>query len=171
MPFDHLSEEDKDKTLAWLETNVLNHPEHGKAVKKILKKVDPRVNFPEVDLEEAVDAKTKAQEEKIDKFLAEQKEKENKAYWSEKKSAALRDGLIKPEEVEDFHKWMVEEHLGNYERAAKMWHDEKHKSAEPTNYQERTSMQLPNNEGLFANPIKFARDEAYKFINERNRGH
>ena len=171
MPFDNLSEEDKDRTLQWLETNVLNHPEHGKAVKKILKKVDPRVNFPEVDLDDAYEAKTKAQEEKIDKFIAEQKDKENKAYWAEKKNKAIKDNLIKPEEVDDFHKWMVDEHLGNYERAARMWHDEKHAAAEPTNYHERTGVQLPSNKGLFENPVKFARDEAYAFINERNRGH
>lgn len=170
MALTDLSEEQKDKTLEWLESNVLNHPEYGKEVKKILKKIEPKVNFPEVDLEEVVHAKTKEQEEKIDKFLAEQKDKENKAYWNEKKKKAIEEGLIKAEEVDDFHKWMLDEHLGNYERAARMWHDEKHAAAEPTNYQERTGVQLPNEEGLFANPVSWARNSAMKAINEIRRG-
>ena len=168
---DNMDEDTLKSTLQWLETNVLKDPEVGPVVKRHIKKKAPNADFPEIEIEDAFNAKAKAQEEKIDKFLAEQKDKENKDYWAKKRDKALQDGLIKSEEVDDFHKWMVEEKLGNYERAAKMWHEEKHASAEPTNYQERTGIQLPNNEGLFANPVKFARDEAYKWMNERNRGH
>ncbi len=75
-------------------------------------------------------------------------------------------GLVKPEETKDFEKWMIDEHLGNYDRAARMWHDEKHASAEPTNYQDVTGISLPSDEGLFGNPIKWARDTSYKMINE-----
>lgn len=163
-----LPEEAKNNALDWLE-ELPNHPEYGHEIKRTLKKINPAINYPELDIEDKVSAKTKEQEEKIDKFLKEQRDKENKAYWGQKKQAAIEAGLIKDEEVEDFHKWMVEEHLGNYERAAKIWHDEKHAAAEPTNYQDMTGIQLPSHEGLFANPQRWARDEAMKSINEIKR--
>jgi broad specificity polyphosphatase/5'/3'-nucleotidase SurE len=165
-----LDPEQKDATLDWLENNVLNHPEYGKQVKRILKKVDTRVNFPELDAEDYVETKTKEQEEKLNKFLEEQKQKENKAYWDGERKKASEAGLVSEEERGDFEKWMVEEHLGNYQKAAKLWHEEKHAAAEPTNYQDVTGIQLPNDEGLFKNPIKWGRDAAYKAINDIKRG-
>lgn len=163
-----LPEDQKNAALDWLES-LPNHPEYGHEIKRTLKKINPAINYPEIDIEDKVSLKTKEQEEKINKFLEEQRTKENKEYWGKKKQAALEAGLIKEEEVDDFHKWMVEEHLGNYERAARMWHDEKHAAAEPTNYQDVTGVQLPSHEGLFANPTRWARDEALKAVNEIKR--
>jgi broad specificity polyphosphatase/5'/3'-nucleotidase SurE len=165
----NLPEEQKDQMLDWLESNVLNHPEYGKQVKKILKSIDSRVNFPEVDLEATFETKTKEQDEKIGKFVQEQKDKENKTYWEGQRKQAQDAGYVSGEERDDFEKWMISEHLGNYQRAARMWHDEKHAAAEPTNYQDMTGIQLPAGKGLFENPRKFARDEALSAINDLRR--
>lgn len=164
-----LPEDQLGPALDWLE-NLPNHPEVGKDIKRALKRANPNANFPEIDLEDHVQAATAKQAEEIAALRQEIKDKENKNFWEGKKRKVLDDGLVKPEEVEDFHKWIVDEHIGNYDRAAKMWHDEKHAAAEPTNYQDMTGLQLPANEGLFANPIRWARDEAMKSINEIRRG-
>ena len=163
-----LPEEQKDAALDWLES-LPNHPEYGNEIKRTLKKINPQIAYPEIDLEDRLQQSEKNRDEKLEKFLNEQRDKENKAYWSAKKKAALDAGLVKEDEFDNFHKWMIDEHLGNYERAAKMWHDEKHASAEPTNYQDFTGIQLPSHEGLFANPTRWARDEGMKAINEIRR--
>jgi len=166
-----LPEDQKNAALDWLES-LPEHPEYGNEIKRTLKKINPNIRYPEIDVEERLEARDKEREEKVSKFIQEQKDKENRAYWTAKKNAALEAGLIKEDEVEAFHKWMIDEHVGNYERAAKMWHDEKHAAAEPTNYQDVTGIQLPSHEGLFQNPVRWARDEAMKSINEikRNKG-
>ena len=164
-----LPEEQLGAALDWLES-LPNHPEVGNDIKRALKKANPNVNFPELDLEDRVSQATAKQAEEIASLRAEIKDRENKAYWDGKKKKVVEDGYVKSEELEDFHKWIVDEHIGNYDRAAKMWHDEKHAAAEPTNYQDMTGIQLPSNEGLFQNPIRWARDEAMKSINEIRRG-
>src|ERR1043166_987612 len=93
-----LSDEQKDMTLDWLESNVLNHPEYGREVKRTLKKIDPRIQFPEIDAEERFEAKNKEQEEKLEKFLKDQKDKENKAYWEGERKKAREAGYIKDDE-------------------------------------------------------------------------
>lgn len=157
-------------TLDWLENNVLSHPEYGKEVKKILTKVDNRIRFPELDAEAYLETKTKEQEEKLDKFLNDQKQKENKAYWDKERAKATEAGYVTEEERGDFEKWMVDERLGNYQKAAKLWHEEKTAAAEPTNYQDVTGVQLPSDEGLFKNPVQWARNTALKAINDIRRG-
>lgn len=167
-----LDEASKNRALDWLES-LPNHPEVGGDIKRALKKAAGPHGaqlFPELSIEDRVSETTKKQAEKLDAFIAEQKDKENKEFWAKKREKAVNDGLIKNEEVADFHKWMIDERLGNYERAAKMWHDEKHAAAEPTNYQDVTGLSLPSNEGLFQNPIKWARDEGLAEINKIRRG-
>ena len=163
-----LPPDQKDQALDWLES-LPDHPEYGGEIKRTLRKINPSIKYPELDLEDRIEARTKEHPEKVEKFLADQKEKENKAYWAKKRDAAIEAGLIRPDEVEPFHKWMIEENLGNYERAAKIWHEEKHAAAEPTNYQEATGVQLPSHEGLFQNPQQWARNEGLKAINEIRR--
>jgi hypothetical protein len=166
-----LSEEQKDLTLDWIES-LPQHPEYGREFKKLLVKADPRTKsaFPDVEMQENYEKKAQEQEEKINKFLEAQKDRENKAFWEGKRKAAQDAGFVKPEETPDFEKWMVEEHLGNYERAAKIWHDEKHAAAEPTNYVDTVTPTLPSQEGLYANPIQWARNEAGKAINDIRKG-
>lgn len=164
-----LDADQKDLTLDWLESNVLNHPEYGKQVKKILKSIDPRVNFPELDIEDAFEKRAKALEEKQEAFLKEQKAKENRAFW-EKEREKAKD-LISEEIRPEFEKWMLENHLGDYQRAAKLYNEEVIKpAAEPTNYQGTFGVQLPNHEGLFQNPNQWARNEALKAINDIKKG-
>jgi hypothetical protein len=166
-----LDADQKDLTLDWLENNVLNHPEYGKQVKKILKSVDPRVRFPELDMEEAMETRTKAAEDKLEKYIAEQKEKENKAFWDGQRQKAKEAGLVDDEHMPAMEKWMVENHLGDYQRAAKLYNEEVIKpAAEPTNYQGTFGVQLPNHEGLFQDPTKWSRNEALKAINDIKKG-
>ncbi len=166
-----LDADQKDLTLDWLESNVLNHPEYGKQVKKILKSVDPRVNFPELDIEDAFEKRAKALEEKQEAFLKQQKDKENQAFWDDQRRQAKEKGLIDDEHMPAMEKWMVENHLGDYQRAAKLYNEEVIKpAAEPTNYQGTFGVQLPNHEGLFNNPTQWSRNEALKAINDIKKG-
>lgn len=166
-----LDADQKDLTLDWLENNVLNHPEYGKQVKKILKSVDSRVRFPELDIEEAMEQRTKAAEDKLEKYIQEQKDKENKAFWDGQRQKAKEAGLIDDEHMPEMEKWMVENHLGDYQRAAKLYNEEVIKpAAEPTNYQGTFGVQLPNHEGLFQNPTQWSRNEALKAINDIKKG-
>lgn len=165
-----LDDDQKNLTLDWLESNVLNHPEYGKQVKKILKSVDPRVNFPELDIEDAVDKRMKAVEEANQKFIQDQKDKENKAFWDDQRRQAKEKGLIDDEHMPAMEKWMVENHLGDYQRAAKLYNEEVIKpAAEPTNYREHYGVQLPSAEGLFKDPRSWAQNEALKEINRIQR--
>lgn len=162
-------DEVKDRAWDWLEDEVLADPEVGPIIKRALKKKDPRVNFPDLVIHDTLEAKTKEADDKINKFLQDQKDKENKAFWEGQRKQATDAGLVTEEERGDFEKWMIDEHLGNYQRAAKMWHDEKHAAAEPTNYQDTIGVQLPTGKNLFENPVKFARDEALAAVNDIRR--
>ena len=164
-----LSDEQKDQTLDWLESTVLNHPEYGREVKRILKKVDARIQFPEIEAEDVIEVKTKAQEERLEKFLQDQKDKENKAWIEGERRKARDSGFVTDEQQPEFEKWMTDNHMGNYQIAAKYYHDEVMRPAEPTNYAEVRGIQLPSHKGLFENPNKWGRDEAYKAIAEMER--
>jgi hypothetical protein len=166
---ENMTDEQARFALDWLDKNVLNHPEHGAEVKRILKKVDPRVNFPELDLEEKISTKTKELEEKTERFLKDQKAKENENFWS-KEREKVKD-IIPSDKQQDFEKWMVENHLGDMPRAAKLYKEEVlAASAEPTNYREHYGVGLPNSPGLFQDPRQWARDEALRAITDIRKG-
>lgn len=165
-----LSEEEKNLTLDWIES-LPNHPEYGPEIKKLLVKADPRVKvaYPEIALEDRFDAKAKEQEEKLQKFLDEQKDKENKAYWQKQRETAKEKYDLVDEDIQAVEKFMLDEHVGNYDLAAKHFAEQKKASAVPTNYNDAVGVQLPNQTGLFQNPVAFARNEALKWFQERDR--
>lgn len=162
-------EEVQARAWDWLEDQVLADPEIGPVIKRALKKKDPRVNFPELDLHDAIEAKTTAADKKIDDFLEAQRTKENKTYWEGQRKAAKEKYSLDDEDTKKIEAYMIESHVGNYDAAARIYALDKSATAEPTNYQDMTGVQLPAGKGLFDNPVKWARDEGLAAINDIRR--
>src|SRR5262245_25569296 len=157
------------QTLEWLETNVLEGPD-GRQIKRAIKKAAPQVNFPELEMEDRMIAKEKELEERIGTFEKTQKDKENKDYW-EKERKRLRDKYeLSDEDLELIKKHMIDNHVGSMEIAARDYTNFVKAPAEPTNYQERTGIMLPSQDGLMKDPAGWANQEAFKVLNEITRG-
>lgn len=163
-----LPEDQRNAAIDWLE-NLPNHPKIGTQIKRLLKEADTRVQFPEVELEDRVVAQTRKAEEKIDKFLEDQKAEKNKAYWEGKRKEAREKYKLDDEDIKKVEKFMVDEHVGNYELAAKHYTETARAPAEPTNIFEERRLALPNSPGLFQNETGWARNEAAKFLAERQK--
>lgn len=156
-------------TLTWLETNLLENPKVGTKIKRLIKEAAPEASFPEIDLEDRLSAKEQELTERVDKFEKSQKEKENKEYWEREQKAVREEYGFNDEDMEAVKKHMIDNHVGSMRIAARDYVNFIKAPAEPTNYQERTGIQLPAFDGLMKDPAGWANQEAFKALNEIHR--
>lgn len=157
-------------TLTWLETNVLENPKVGTKVKRILKEVVPEYNDPALELEDRLSAKEAELTERVTKFEQAQQQKENKEFWDKEQKAVREEYEFSDEDMEAVKKHMIDNHVGSMRIAARDYANFIKAPAEPTNYQERTGIQLPSMDGLMKDPTRWATDEAFKALGEIQRG-
>jgi len=163
-----LPDDMKNAAIDWLES-LPNHPEYGREFKKLLKKVDSRIQYPDMESEERIETKLAAHKKEFDDYISNQNAEKNKNYWEGKRKAARDKYSFTDEDIQKVEKFMVDEHVGNYELAAKHYNETTKAPAEPTNYYESRAMQLPNSPGLFQDETRWARNEAAKAISEIER--
>ena len=93
-----LTPEQKDN-LVRAANDILSNPETNLEFKRLYKKANPKVNFPELQQEESVDKALKSRDEKIAALEAAQLERDVEARLAAKRALAEREG-IDPAEVE-----------------------------------------------------------------------
>ena len=158
--FENLSLEDQ-QALGVTMHKLLSNPELRKTTLGLLKKADPSVSLPEIEMEEKLFAVAQQQEAKISDL-------ENKLHQKEllekreKQFAALRERGFDPAEVE---KTMLDKRIADYETAAQYL--ELERQAAPPTPASITPITLPDDAKASAkNPRGWANHEAHLAIND-----
>jgi hypothetical protein len=140
---------------------LLNHPEVGRDAKRLWKKIEPKANFPDLDLEDQVAAQTKTLNEKIEKL--EQEQLEGRVIANrEANHKRIKDAGFDVAQVE---KVMTDEKIANYDTAIKYLRGQS--ALAPPTPEAVTPIRMPDNlKDIQKNPIAWARGEAFKAINE-----
>lgn len=158
--YENLSLEDQ-QALGQTMHRLLSNPDLRKSTLGLLKKADPSVSLPEVELDERFEALRNAQEEKISSLENQLKQKDL-AEQRNKQFAALRERGLDPTEVE---KVMIDKRIGDYDTAARFMQMER-QTATPTPAS-ITPISLPDDaKNIMRNPRQWATNEASKAISE-----
>jgi hypothetical protein len=166
------SEDEKDKLLDSLESGLYNHPVVGPQVKEA---VEQAFGFTDPELAASRRHKKEIDELREQLQASESKtlEKEIRSRVDSEKKQAQDKYKLGDDDMKEVSKLMVESGIGNYDKAADYYRLSK-QAAKPTSDHivDHSAMTLPGDVGLYKNPVKWAREEAYKTINEieRNRG-
>lgn len=158
--FENMSLEDQ-QALGITMHKLLSNPELRKTTLGLLKKADPSVSLPEIEMEEKLSAVAQQQEEKISS-LESKLQQRDLMEQREKKFAQLREKGFDPAEVE---KTMLEKRIADYDTAAQYL--ELERAAAPPTPASITPITLPDDAKAIAkNPRGWANHEAHLAIND-----
>ena len=154
---------DENAQLAAIHQKLLNGPGR-KAYLKMVAEADPAIAIPEVEMDKELQAVTKPLHDKIAEL--EKANTQNAAMLNmEKRRAPLKAKGLNDEEIGKVEKFMTEKQIFNHEIAYDVY-QRNSKIAEPTT--SFTAVEMPKTEGLLKDPINWARQEAFKAVNEIN---
>lgn len=139
-----------------------NESEVRRGTQKLLKKVDPKLNFPEIELDEAISAAVKPLKEDNEKLRSELQEKEFKATVLNEHQKIQARGF----KVDEVQKFMQERGIVNYDTALNVL-DMEQRLASPTPESVSGVYDLPEaSKDIFKNPAQWARKTAHDVINQ-----
>lgn len=139
---------------------LFSNPELAGHAKRLLKKADPKLQFPDVDLEDALEAERTARKKETDDLrntIHENQIKETRRA----KHAELKEQGYDPVAVE---KIMTDNKIMDYAAACR-YMDAVNTPAAPTP-QSITPTSLPDTKELWTNPIKWGRNAAFDALTE-----
>lgn len=150
---------------------LLNSPDAGvrRGAQRLLKQVDPKLNFPELELETAIESAVKPLKEDNDKLRNELRERDINGGIREQHKAVVARGF----KVDDVQKFMTERGIVNFDTAMAVM-DMEQRLAAPTPEAVSGVYELPDQQKeIFKNPSQWARRTAHQVIDEikgRRRG-
>jgi hypothetical protein len=140
------------------------NPEISKEAKRLLMKADPKAQFAEIVLEDALEKERKERLEMQTKFDNTIREGQIKHARERKHDELIAKGYD-PIAIE---KVMTDNKIADYDAAIR-YHEATSQPAAPTPGG-LSPMAMPDGKELWKNPIKWGRDEAFKAINELKAG-
>lgn len=162
---ENLSEEERNR-LALFANRLLSDPEASKDVRRIAKRLDPKFQAPDIDLDDRINAvreeESKKRQELEEKMMADQLERKR-----EREHQKVRAAGEDPEYIE---KIMTDQRIGSYDTALRIAKLEK-QTAMPTAPRDRANV-LPSGDdakALWKNPRKWAQEQAHAFIDQAKR--
>lgn len=139
-----------------------NEAEVRRGTQRLLKKVDPKLNFPEIELDEAISAAVKPLKEDNEKLRSELQEREFKATITAEHRKVQERGF----KVEDVQKFMQERGIVSFDTALNVL-DMEQRLAAPTPDSVSAVYDLPDeSKEIFKNPSQWARKTAYQVIDQ-----
>ena len=117
--------------LAQLSNTLANNPETRHAFLGLVKKADPSVSIPEVDMPIHMAAQLKERDDKMAALERRLLEKEALENVMNLRSGIVKKGLVSESEVAEVEKLMLERGISSHETAAEFYASQK-KSATPT---------------------------------------
>ena len=162
------SEDQKDQLLESLE-GLYEDPEVGVQVKEAVEKkfgfTDPGLALRRHSQKQYDDL-----QEKDNSLESSIREKEIKSRTQSEHDAARDKYKLSDDDMKEVSKLMIESGIASYDKAADYFRLQKQAAIPTTDkVREHSQMRLPGDEGLFKNPVGWARDEAYKVIGELER--
>jgi hypothetical protein len=142
--------------------SVLNDPETRKPALRLLKKKNPTLSIPEIDAEEAAAAaieKERSERQALEAKIREAEARENVRAQREK---VVAEGYCSLDEIPALEKFMLDNEIPNYEKAAKLFKQAKRaeSAAAAAHVSGDNTLSMPNDKELYRNPTRWARQQA-----------
>ena len=154
--------------------SIYNDPQLNKEAKRLIKRKYPNLAIPDYDMEEKLDGRLRAEDEKKAKAEQETQAKHNQETWETGRKKAKDQYGLTDEGLTDLEKWMQEHAVADHEVAASYRHSKNPKTSEPTyDSQSWRHDKAHNFKEISADPEAWARREILGAINrdsDRARG-
>ena len=154
--------------------SIYNDPQLNKEAKRLIKRKYPNLAIPDYDMEEKLDARVRAEDDKKAKEQQETQRKRNQETWDTGRKKAKDEYGLTDEGLTDLEKWMEEHAVADHEVAASYRHSKNPKTSEPTYDQQFWRHDKADNfKEISADPEAWARREILGAIgrdSERARG-
>jgi hypothetical protein len=159
MSLEHYSPE-AIQELAALSNRLSNDPATHKDYLRLVKKVMPDLPVPEIEMEEAINKRASAAEERVQQLEAKLRQREVREELSKRRNSLKEKGYAQSdEEVNEIEKLMTEKGIANHETAADYFRYMK-QSAVPTPGYPQPVMSRMDVKGYMKNPVGAARENA-----------
>lgn len=147
--------------LAALSKRLSEDPATRKQFLRLTKQVHPDLPVPEIEMEEAVNARASVAEQKVAQLEAKLRQREVKDELTKRRNSLKEKGYVQSDdEILEIEKLMTEKGIGNHETAADYWRHMK-QSAVPTPSGFPTPvMSKFDIKGYMKNPVGAARENA-----------
>lgn len=171
MSLEDLDEGTRDE-LAALANKLANDPATRKDFLKLAKKSTPELTFPELEMEQTLEATVKPFKEKIETLENKLREKDITDRVLNNRQKLVKDGLASEADIPEIEKLMIEKKIPDHNTAAEFYRLQK-EAARPTPGRYTPPTNPINLKEIGKNPKNWARNEAMKAIDElaRNRNH
>lgn len=140
---------------------LFDNPASNRRVKKLLMEIDPNIKYSDIEAEARTEEQLKERDNKIAELQASQME-EAATRRREAAHQRARERGLDPVEVE---KTITEYKVADWDKAMDITDRLTHAAPASPDYLDNVH-QMPDNKALWADPDKFAREEAHKTINE-----
>lgn len=117
--------------LAGLANTLANNPETRAGFLGLVKKADPSVSIPEVDMPLRIEAAAKESNERVAKLEAQLLERDVRDNVMQIRNSLVKRGLASEADIPEVEKLMLEKGISSHETAAEFYQSQK-RSAEPT---------------------------------------
>lgn len=146
--------------LAALSKRLAEDPATRKDYLKLAKKVMPDLPVPEIEMEEAVNKRASAAEQRVQQLEAKLRQREVREELNKRRNALREKGYAQSdEEIQEIEKLMTEKGIANHETAADYWRYMR-QSAVPTPGYPQPVMSRMDVKGYMKNPVGAARENA-----------
>jgi hypothetical protein len=140
-------------------------PEIQRATKRNLKKIDPKLNFPELDIEDTLEKRVQPLVEDNKKLREELQAKEWNAQVEKEHARGRQRGFV----VDDVQKLMKEKGIVSFDTAMDML-EMQQTLATPTPESLSGVYEMPEDQkDIFKNPAQWARKQAHAIIDQMKR--
>lgn len=102
--------------------SIYNDPQLNKEAKRLIKKKYPNLAIPDYDMEEKLDARTRAEDERRAREAQETKSKADREAWNKSRDTVKKEYGLTDEGLTDLEKWMQDHAVADHEVAASYRH-------------------------------------------------
>jgi len=147
--------------LAALSKRLSEDPATRKQFLRLTKQVHPDLPVPEIEMEEAVNARASVAEQKVAQLEAKLRQREVKDELTKRRNSLKEKGYVQSDdEILEIEKLMTEKGIGNHETAADYWRHMKQSAIPTPSGFPAPVMSKFDIKGYMKNPVGAARENA-----------
>ena len=156
--------------LAALSKRLSEDPATRKDFLRLTKRVHPDLPVPEIEMEEAVNQRASAAEQRVAQLEAKLKQREVRDELNKRRNALKEKGYVQSdEEILEIEKLMTEKGIANHETAADYWQKSRESAVPTPNGVPQPVMSRFDIKGYMKNPVGAARENAAAALAELRR--
>ena len=153
--------------LAALSKRLSEDPSTRKEFLRLTKRVHPDLPVPELEMEDAVNVRASAAEQRVTQLEAKLKQREIRDELSKRRSSLKEKGFAQSDDdILEIEKLMTEKGIANHETAADYWQKSRELSVPTSNGFPQPVMSRFDIKGYMKNPVGASRENAALAIAE-----